>query len=212
MNILYFPCVWLYCCVHWALSLQRHRKSMDFGPEDVCGDLLFCPPFTSARVQSRFEFVELGGDMCCNCQGEVPAGTGITGWYQLVPGTIYLPVYRVCRCTRYVCMNIRMCMYYLWRTYGVPGTGENKCVYMHIFGGDCVPAILLLLLLYASKFPVSATKPSRGPCHTSICHLPALVGNGIKLCGRWWRFWMIYCTYLLLKYCIEYCYSSEASF
>ena len=37
---------------------------MDFGPEDVCGGPLFCPPVTSARVQSRFEFVELGGDMC----------------------------------------------------------------------------------------------------------------------------------------------------
>ena len=32
----------------------------------------------------------------------------------------------------------------------------------------------------ATNFPVSATKPRRGPCHT-ICHLlPALVGNGIK--------------------------------
>ena len=34
-----------------------------------------------------------------------------------------------------------------------------------------------------TKIPVSATKPSRGPCHT-ICHLlPAFVGNGIKLVG-----------------------------
>jgi len=31
----------------------------------------------------------------------------------------------------------------------------------------------------ATNLPVSATKPRRGPCHT-ICHLPALVGNGIK--------------------------------
>ena len=32
----------------------------------------------------------------------------------------------------------------------------------------------------ATIIPVSATKPSRGRCHT-ICHLlPALVGNGIK--------------------------------
>ena len=27
------------------------------------------PPFTSARVLNRFEFVEFGGDMCSNCQG-----------------------------------------------------------------------------------------------------------------------------------------------
>ena len=31
----------------------------------------------------------------------------------------------------------------------------------------------------ATNLPVSATKPRRGPFQT-ICHLPALVGNGIK--------------------------------
>ena len=31
----------------------------------------------------------------------------------------------------------------------------------------------------ATNLPASATKPRRGPCNT-ICHLPALVGNGIK--------------------------------
>ena len=31
----------------------------------------------------------------------------------------------------------------------------------------------------ATNLSVSATKPRRGPCHT-ICHIPALVGNGIK--------------------------------
>ena len=36
-----------------------------------------------ARVQSRFEFVELGRDMSSNCTGEVQAGTGISGRYQL---------------------------------------------------------------------------------------------------------------------------------
>ena len=60
---------------------------MDSGREDVCRGPLFGPPFNSARVQSRFEFVELGGDMCFNCQGVVQAGTGSSGWYQLVPRT-----------------------------------------------------------------------------------------------------------------------------
>ena len=36
-----------------------------------------------ARVQSRFEFVELARDMSSNCTGEVQARTGITGWYQV---------------------------------------------------------------------------------------------------------------------------------
>ena len=61
------------------LSLEHHRKTMDFGPEDVCGGPLFAPPFTSARVQSCLEFVELGRDMCTNCQVEIQAGTGISG-------------------------------------------------------------------------------------------------------------------------------------
>ena len=56
----------VYWCVHCFLSLGRNRKTIDFGPEGVCGGPLFAPPFASARVQSRFDFVELGGDMCSN--------------------------------------------------------------------------------------------------------------------------------------------------
>ena len=34
--------------------------------------------------------------------------------------------------------------------------------------------------VYSNKVPVSATKPSRGPCHI-FCHIfPALVDSGIK--------------------------------
>ena len=69
---------------------------------------LFAPPFTSARVQSRFEFVKLGGDMWSNCQRKGQAEIGISGWYQLVrsgwyqlvPRTIQVREYRVCRVTR----------------------------------------------------------------------------------------------------------------
>ena len=35
-------------------------------------------------------------------------------------------------------------------------------------------------LSIATNLPVSATKPTRGPCHTISHLLPALVGNGIK--------------------------------
>ena len=78
-------------CLHWRLSLERHQSATDFDPEGVCGGPLFAPPFISASVRNRFEFVELGGDnhMYSNYQGEVPAGTGITGWYNLVPHPIY---------------------------------------------------------------------------------------------------------------------------
>ena len=72
----------VYLCVHWRLYLERHQMTTDVHPEGICGGTLFAPPFTSARVQSRFEFVELGRDMYSNYQGEVPAGTGITGCYQ----------------------------------------------------------------------------------------------------------------------------------
>ena len=46
------------------LSLARHQSTTDFDPDSACGGPLFTPPSTSARVQSRFEFVELGGGMC----------------------------------------------------------------------------------------------------------------------------------------------------
>ena len=36
-------------------------------PCDVCGGPKLCPPSTFARVQNRFEFAGLGGDMCSNC-------------------------------------------------------------------------------------------------------------------------------------------------
>ena len=52
---------------------------MGFGPGDVCGGPLLALQFTSARVQSRFEFVEVGGDTCSKCQGEVQAETPISG-------------------------------------------------------------------------------------------------------------------------------------
>ena len=71
-----------------SLSLERHQRATDLDL-GVCGGPLFAPPFTSARVQIRFEFVELGRDVFSNYQGEVPAGTGITGWYNLVPHPIY---------------------------------------------------------------------------------------------------------------------------
>ena len=38
---------------------------------------------------------------------------------------------------------------------------------------------IVLKASIVTKLPVSATKPSLGPCCT-ICHLPALVNNGIK--------------------------------
>ena len=76
IKIIHFSLVCLF--VHSRLSLERHQSAFDFDPEGVCGGPLFSPPFTSARVQSRFDFMELGGDMYSNYQGEVPAVTAIT--------------------------------------------------------------------------------------------------------------------------------------
>ena len=76
-------CVGVLVCVYWGLPLAHDQGGTNFAPCDVCGGPLLCPPSTSARVQSRYGFVELGRDMSCNCTGEVQAGTGISGWYQL---------------------------------------------------------------------------------------------------------------------------------
>ena len=126
-------------CVHWRLSLERHQSTIDFDPGGVCGGPLFAPPFTSARVQSRFEFVELG-NMYSNYQGEVPAVTGITGWCQLVPRTIYEST------VRYICARIYGMYRYPRFTFRIR---MNICVrtlcdvrmpylkeYMHSFGDD----------------------------------------------------------------------------
>ena len=53
------------------------------------GPPLFAPPSTSARAQSRFEFVEIGRGMFFNYQGEVQAITRIIGCSHLVPRAIY---------------------------------------------------------------------------------------------------------------------------
>ena len=68
---------------------ECHQSATDVDAEVVCGDPLLAPLYTSARVQSRFEFVELGGDMYQNYHGKDSTVTGMTGWYHLVPRTIY---------------------------------------------------------------------------------------------------------------------------
>ena len=84
-------------CVE-VLSLECHQSGSDFDPDGDFGGPLLAHPFTSARVQSCFEFVEIGGDMCSNCQREIPAGTGITvtgitGWYVPARTTHYMYEY-----------------------------------------------------------------------------------------------------------------------
>ena len=52
---------------------------------------LHSPLLASKAVLSSWSLVVI--NMCSTCQGEVPAETGITGWYQLVPRPIYVRVY-----------------------------------------------------------------------------------------------------------------------
>ena len=112
-------------CAHWALSLARHQSSTDF-ESDICGGLLFAPPFTSACVQSRFEFVELGRGMCSNYH--------MRHWdYRLVPAgaTHYTRAHYICTNIWYICTGTKrftccipimrgtyeyMDAYPLWRT------------------------------------------------------------------------------------------------
>ena len=73
-------------CVHRRWSIERHRKSMDFGRGRGCGGPYLAALHNSARVQKRVEFVELARDMSSNCTGEVQARTGISRLYHsLVP-------------------------------------------------------------------------------------------------------------------------------
>ena len=44
-------------CVHRRWSIERHRKSMDFGRERACGGSYLAALRTSARVQNRVELV-----------------------------------------------------------------------------------------------------------------------------------------------------------
>ena len=116
---LVYPCIRV-CALRFV---ARHGTTIDFGPEGVCGDPVFAPPFTSARVQSRFEFVELGSDMFSNCQGDIPAFncnyrlvpartthyimcTSIYVWYVEVPGSP-VPYVRIYECVRTLC-DVRM--------------------------------------------------------------------------------------------------------
>ena len=65
--LLFFPPWCVYLSVHRRWSIDRDRKSVDFGREGGCVGPLFAPPFTSARVQNRFQFAELARDMSSNC-------------------------------------------------------------------------------------------------------------------------------------------------
>ena len=76
-------CVCIVLCLSHATtapSISRATMSVE--------SPLFAPPFTSARVQSRFEFVELGGDMCSNYRRRHWDYKQVPGWYYLVPRSI----------------------------------------------------------------------------------------------------------------------------
>ena len=84
----YSSLVGVYVHRHW--SIERHRKSMDFGREGCCGGPYIAAPPTTSRVQNRVEFVELACDISSSWTGELQARTGISRWYHslLVPRTI----------------------------------------------------------------------------------------------------------------------------
>ena len=101
------------------------------------GPPLFAPPSTSARAQSRFEFVEIGRGMFFNYQGEVQAITRIIGCSHLVPRAIYestvymyenieyVQVPEDPLCNTYGYMNAYVpFVTYVWRTW------ENICIYL----------------------------------------------------------------------------------
>ena len=68
-------------CVHRRWSIERDRKSMDFGRERGCVGPCLAALHTSTRVQNRVEFVDLARDVSSNCTGEVQARTRTSPWY-----------------------------------------------------------------------------------------------------------------------------------
>ena len=142
-ELIFLP-VWVYIFVYWCVYpcactmslLSRMPPTRNqLRPRQHLWRPLISPQVTSARVQSRFEFVEIGGDTSSNWQGEVPAKAGITSWYQLVPRTIYVRVHIVCSGTWFTC-SIWMRTYPLWPWYYVSG---RICYYLLLF--------MLLLML-----------------------------------------------------------------
>ena len=102
MKLLFLPlCVLVYLCDNgvWIEFCPSYatEKNMEVGPEGVYGAPVFACPFTFARVQSRFEFVEPGRDIICAL---ITTGvTGITHTHHQAPHymhTILERVYRVC--------------------------------------------------------------------------------------------------------------------
>ena len=75
-------------CVHCDLSLERDQSTTDFETDGVCRGLLFTPPSTSARVQSRVEFADLVVVCALTTLGVTWDYKRVPGWYQ-VAGTIY---------------------------------------------------------------------------------------------------------------------------
>ena len=59
-SFLVYPCVLVCVCIE--IYPKRHQRAINFDPGGICGGLVLAPSFTSARLQSRFEFVELGVD------------------------------------------------------------------------------------------------------------------------------------------------------
>ena len=172
-----------------ALRFGPHTNAEPISPHMTSVEALYCalhPPLPASK--NRSDFVGLRGDTCSHCTGEVQAGTGISRWYQL------RSYHALCKFENIGYVEVPED--HLYNTQNSERSDEVSlylmvaCVQM-LWENCCFPSLL-------------GTKPSRGPCHT-ICHLPALVGNGIKLFGGWWWFWMISYTYYLF-YSLNYNY------
>ena len=110
----YFPCL-LVCWLHRRWSIERRRHIMDFGHASGCVGPYLYAPSTSARVQSRFDFVKLARDMSSNFTRGIwdylQVGSVVpAAWYQRFEKLWYLQGTRappVCATYWYhVCMNI----------------------------------------------------------------------------------------------------------
>ena len=106
-NLFFLP---LSCLSVYSLSfvsLERHQSATDFNPGGVCGGPLFSPPLTSARVQSRFEFVKLGTYICALIPQEslgLQAGTK----HYIRKHSMYVPsIYGMYRYQRFTCSTRR---------------------------------------------------------------------------------------------------------
>ena len=72
-----------------CLVVSARTCATGFNPGGVCEGPLFAPQFTSARIRSRFDLVELGGDKCFYYKGSSNRKLNDSNWHYRLVHALY---------------------------------------------------------------------------------------------------------------------------